>query len=408
MTPSAPNRLWTRSFLLWWLGSAQSALGTALAGIATSFLVLHQTGSAGKMGVNLALALLPGLLSPLFGTLVDRLPLKVPLILGNVLRGALQLTLGLLALRGPVPLELIYAASFLTGLIGAFYSPAAMGVTPRLVPREQLQRATGLMQGSTQVMGLVGTVGGGALVGVLGSAPALLIDGTGFLIFAALLPLVTLPDRGAAPAGEGFWTSFRAGLDYARRSPLTLGLPVLAFFLNAAFAPMEMLMPARMTALGAGAQGFGLFFGLLLAGLAAGSFAVAALGERVDARRLSAPAFAALGTTVLLLSLTQTPAQMYALAFVMGLVNAALNLSISMIFQKRVDPTYYGRVGSLLGMVSMAGMPLAMLLLAPVADRVPVSTVFAVAGSLTLLASVGWAALLRREHAAPTPLAAQG
>ncbi|MHA0041609.1 hypothetical protein [Deinococcus sp. PEB2-63] len=111
MTTPAPDRLWNRSFLLWWLSSAQSALGSALAGIATSFLVLHQTGSAGKMGVNLALALLPGLLSPLFGTLVDRLPLKVPLILGNVLRGALQLTVGLLALRGHVPLELIYAAS---------------------------------------------------------------------------------------------------------------------------------------------------------------------------------------------------------------------------------------------------------------------------------------------------------
>ncbi|GGR90061.1 MFS transporter [Deinococcus sedimenti] len=408
MTTHAPDRLWNRSFLLWWLGSAQSALGTALAGIATSFLVLHQTGSAGKMGVNLALALLPGLLSPLFGTLVDRLPLKIPLILGNVLRGALQLTVGLLALRGHVPLELIYVASFLTGLIGAFYTPATMGVTPRLVPREQLQRATGLMQGATQVMGLVGMVGGGALVGVFGSAPALIADGLSFLLFAALLPLVTLPARGSAPEGEGFWTSFRAGFDYARRSPLTLGLPVLAFFLNAAFAPLEMLMPARMTALGVGAQGFGLFFGLLLAGLAAGSFGMAALGHRVDARRLSAPAFAALGVTVLLLSLTQTPTQMYALAFVMGLVNATLNLSISMIFQKRVDPAYYGRVGSLLTMLSMAGMPLAMLLLAPVADRVAVSTVFTVAGTLTLLAAFGWAALLRRDQAAPAPLAAQG
>ncbi|GGL12212.1 MFS transporter [Deinococcus radiotolerans] len=408
MTHPAPDRLWNRSFLLWWLGSAQSALGTALAGIATSFLVLHQTGSAGKMGVNLALALLPGLLSPVFGTLVDRLPLKIPLILGNVLRGALQLTVGLLALRGPVPLELIYAASFLTGLIGAFYSPAAVGVTPRLVPRAQLQRATGLMQGSTQVMQLAGLVGGGALIGVLGSAPALLIDGSGFLIFAALTALVQLPTRGAAPQGERFWTAFRAGFDYARRSPLTLGLPVLTFFLNAAFAPMEMLMPARMTALGAGAQGFGLFFGLLLGGLAAGSFGMAALGDRVDARRLSAPAFAALGVTVLLLSLTQTPAQMYALAFVMGLVNAALNLSISMIFQKRVDPAYYGRVGSLLGMVSTAGMPLAMLLLAPVADHVTVSAVFAVAGTLTLLAAAGWHALLVRDRAAPALLAAQG
>lgn len=62
--PGAPQKLWNKNFVLWWLGSAQSAFSSALAGIATSCLVLHQTGSAGAMGVNLALALLPGLLSP--------------------------------------------------------------------------------------------------------------------------------------------------------------------------------------------------------------------------------------------------------------------------------------------------------------------------------------------------------
>lgn len=107
--------------MLWWLGSAQSAFGTALASIATSFLVLHQTGSAGAMGLNLALGLLPALLQPFMGAVVDRLPLKPPLILGNLLRGLLQVSVGLLALRGEVPLTHIYLASFLTGLIGAFY-----------------------------------------------------------------------------------------------------------------------------------------------------------------------------------------------------------------------------------------------------------------------------------------------
>ncbi|GGJ76623.1 MFS transporter [Deinococcus aquiradiocola] len=400
---SQDARLWNRSFLLWWLGSAQSALGTALAGIATSFLVLHQTGSAGKMGVNLALALLPSLLSPLFGTLVDRLPLRLPLMAGNVLRGALQLTVGVLALRGHVPLELIYAASFLTGMIGAFYTPASMGVLPRLVRREHLQRATGLMQGSTQVMQLAGTVGGGVLVGLLGSAPALLIDGTTFMLFAVLTLLIRLPARGSVPSGETFWASFTSGFRYALSSPVTLGLPLMAFILNAAFAPLEMLLPARMTALGAGAQGFGLFFGLLLAGLATGSFGMSALGHRVDARTLSVPAYVTMGAVVLLLSFTRAPLQMYVLAFTMGVANAVLNLSITVIFQRRVAPEYYGRVGSLLGMVSTAGMPLAMLVLAPVADRVSVQLVFGVAGVLTLLASGVWAILLRADRPAEAP-----
>ncbi len=199
------------------------------------------------------------------------------------------------------------------------------------------------MQGSTQVMQLAGTVGGGALVGLLGSAPALLIDGTTFVLFAVLTLLIRLPDQGSVPSGETFWTSFTSGFRYALGSPVTLGLPLMAFVLNAAFAPLEMLLPARMTALGAGAQGFGLFFGLLLAGLATGSFGMSALGERVDARTLSVPAYVTMGVVVLLLSFTRTPPQMYVLAFLMGVANAVLNLSITVIFQRRVAPEYYGR-----------------------------------------------------------------
>lgn len=52
MTP-LPETLCHRNFLIWWLGGAQSSLGRAPASIATSFLVLHQTGSAGAMGIKL-------------------------------------------------------------------------------------------------------------------------------------------------------------------------------------------------------------------------------------------------------------------------------------------------------------------------------------------------------------------
>lgn len=166
------TRLWNKNFVLWWLGSAQSAFGTALASIATSFLVLHQTGSAGAMGLNLALGLLPALLQPFMGAVVDRLPLKPPLILGNLLRGLLQISVGLLALRGEVPLTHIYLASFLTGLIGAFYMPATQGMVARLVPAEHLERATGLIQGSSQLMTMLGYAGGGVLVASLGRAQA--------------------------------------------------------------------------------------------------------------------------------------------------------------------------------------------------------------------------------------------
>lgn len=389
--------LWNRNFLIWWLGNAQSSLGSALAGIALSFLVLKQTGSAGAMGVNLALSLLPALLSPLFGTLLDRLPILPPLVLGNLLRATLQLGVGFAALRGPVPLEVLHALALIGGLVAAFSGPASMGVTPRIVPAAHLQRVSGLMLGSQQTMNLLGLVLGGLLVSRLGNGLALIFDGVTFAVFATLLPLVRFPARSSATVRAGFWSEFRGGLRYAASSPALWGLPLLGLLINASFAPMEMLLPKRMLALGAGAAGYGLFLGLIVAGVAVGSLGLAWLGQKGSPHLLSVAGLAGMGVCVGALAVTQSAAAMYPLAVLLGLFNASANVSVGGIFQTRVAPEYFGRVGSLLNMVGTAGQPLILLALAPVADRISIAVIFAVAGGVTVLAAGGWAGLLHAD-----------
>ena len=74
-----------------------------------------------------------------------------------------------------------------------------------------------------------------------------------------------------------------------------------------------------------------------------------------------------------------------------------------MIFQTRVAPEYFGRVGSLLNMVGTAGQPLTLLALAPIADRTSIAVIFAVAGTVTVLAAAAWSGLLRSEQALSPP-----
>lgn len=404
----APRQLWNRNFVLWWLGSAQSAFGSALAGVALSFLVLRQTGSAGAMGVTLALALLPALCSPLLGPLIDRWPVRLPLIAGNVLRGVLQLGVGLWALSGTVPLTVIYAASLLGGLVGAFYTPASMGVTVRLVPRTELVRASGLMQGAGQTMNMLGLVGGGLLVGLIGKGEALMLDGLTFLVFAALLGLVRFPVKAARSQANGngagkFWAELRGGLDYVRGSLLLTSLPLVSLVLNASFAPIEMLIPKRMQALEAGAAGYGFFFGALVGGLALGGFVVAALGPRLNPERAALGGVATMGGLVLGLALTRSALPMYGLAALIGLANAFCNTGLGVMFQQRVAPEYFGRVGSLLMALGQLGVPVTLLALAPLADHLPIAVIFAVTGSLCLAGAGAWAWVMTRE---PQPSAA--
>ncbi|WP_293910775.1 MFS transporter [Deinococcus sp.] len=396
MTSALPALKHNFNFWLWWFASAQSALGSALAGVALSLLVYRLSGSAGALGVNLALSLLPGLLSPLLGTLIDRLPVRLPLVLGDALRGGFQLAAGALALRGQISVEALNVLAFLGGLVGAFYGPAGMGVLAGLVRPGDLARATGLMQSSNSTMNLLGLVGGGVLVGVFGSAGLLVADGASFLLMAGLLLLVRFAPRPVrVPAS--FWADFTGGLRYARSSTALALLPVLGFFINATLAPMEMLVLPRMKELGAGAAGYGLFFGMLVGGQILGSLAVVGLGPRLKPRALSVWAFAAAGMLLLTLALTRTAPQMYAVALLLGAALALVSSAISLLFIGLVAPAYFGRVGSLLNMVSTTGMPLTLLLLAPVADRVPIWTMFAASGAVTLMATAVWRWALSRE-----------
>ncbi|WP_170165991.1 MFS transporter [Deinococcus radiophilus] len=196
-----------RSLIVWLLSVAQSRFGSALSGVALSFLVLDQTGSVGSLSLTLALAFLPTVLMPLAGVWLDRLNLRWVLMLTDLANAALQLSLGGAALLlGHLPPALIYAAALLGGLVGAWSQPAARSALPRLVPPEELTRAGGLLSSAVQVALLLGFLTGGLLVARLGAPLALLLDGLTYLFSAlAVAVWVKLPE--VAPAqreGAGY------------------------------------------------------------------------------------------------------------------------------------------------------------------------------------------------------------
>ncbi|ULH14060.1 MFS transporter (plasmid) [Deinococcus sp. KNUC1210] len=402
MTPATlPTRLWNRNFILWLVGTAQSALGTTLAGLALSFLVLHQTGSAGQMGVTLALGLLPALLSPLAGTLVDRIPLRLPLVAGNLVRLAIQLGVGLTVLHGEVNLPLLNILAFLNGLIGVIYGPASMSVLPGLVPGDQLARASGLLSSAGQGAALLGLVGGGVLVGAVGSAPSLIMDGVSYGVMALLVLFVRLPERPQPANRPSFLADLLGGLRYVRSSLLLSLLPVIALFINASLAPMEMLLPRRMNELGVGAAGYGLFFAVMTAGMLASSVSVAVLNDRIRPRAMSAAGLGGIALSLLLLALSQQAWQMWVLALCTGVSVGLTNTGVGVLFATLIQPEFRGRVASLLGMLGSIGQPLTLLALAPLADRISIQWLFGIAGMVTLTGAFVWAMAVRERQSSP-------
>ena len=136
-----------RPFRALWVALSLSSLGdwlsilalTALAPALTHGSDVAKSSAVG--GVWLATLLPALLLGPVAGALADRLDRRMTMIVGDVVRGLLFLSIPLFP-----NLTWIFAVKFLAGIASQFWNPAAAASVPNLVPKEKLERANQLSQ----------------------------------------------------------------------------------------------------------------------------------------------------------------------------------------------------------------------------------------------------------------------
>ncbi|MEJ2290436.1 MAG: MFS transporter [Deinococcales bacterium] len=285
MTDPGPTRLFNRDFTAYWLGIAVSAVGDALTFVAMPFLVLHLGGSGAALATVMLLASIPRFGGPILGALADRLPLRVPLLVGAAARTLLAAGVAALALHGSLPLWALYVAAPLNGLVTIFTFAAGNVVVPRLVPATRLAQANALMQSATMGAPMVGLGAGGALVAALGPAATLALAAPCLLTLAVAALVVRFP---AGPGGErpSFLADLASGLRFMVGRPQLLVILAATLVLNASLNILNVLMPLAMERSPYGARGYGLFEGLISAGTLVGILAVTALVRRVPTRHL--------------------------------------------------------------------------------------------------------------------------
>jgi dTMP kinase len=143
-----PGVLSIRPFRRLWIAMSLSSLGDWLSLVALASLAsaLAGTGSAAQYsavgGVWLS-SLLPALvLGPLAGAVADRLDRRLNMIVGDVLRAALYLSIPAdLSLHFVNPLTWIYLVQFAASSVSLFWTSAKDASVPNLVPPDKLEQA---------------------------------------------------------------------------------------------------------------------------------------------------------------------------------------------------------------------------------------------------------------------------
>lgn len=207
-------------------GQALSMFGDWAMVIALGIWARVLTGSNAEAGLVFFFFGLTGLLAPLGGLVVDRLP-KRPLMIATHVALAAVMCL-LLFVHTRAELWLLYTVTVLYGLGGDVFAAARSSMLKAMLPDEQLAEANGVLQSVREGLRIVAPLAGAGLFTAFGGHVVALVDSATFLGSAATLVALPFVEPAIAPRESHFLRELSAGLSHIAQTrvlrELTIGV----------------------------------------------------------------------------------------------------------------------------------------------------------------------------------------
>lgn len=360
-----------RTFSVVWLGQLVSSLGSGLTGFALPVWIYQKTGSAEAFGLLFFAATVPAvLLSPFAGALVDRWDRRRVLVVSDALSALMTLGIAALLYTGRFEIWHFFVLSALGSAVGTFQNPAFAAAVGALVPRHHFARASGMMQTTDAIAGILTPLMAGVLVTTIGLWGILVIDFATFLVAVATLAAVRIPTPPPAEGPRrGLLREAHDGWAFVRARPGMLYLLVYWLFANLATGMAGPLFSPMMLSFATPAQ-LGAVSSIGSVGMLLGGVAVSTWGGPAGKVRGLVAAQVMVALTLIVLGLRPWLPLM-AVGMFLHLLFMPLATSCSQaIWLAKTPQNMMGRVFAIRRMVALSTMPIATLACGPLAERV--------------------------------------
>lgn len=292
-----------KNFLFLWLGQVISNFGDRLNQMALIALIFERTpGSAIALAKLIALTIIPVfLIGPVAGAWVDRLNKRNTMIICDLLRGMLVLSIPYFISRNQIlP---IYLVVFLTFSVSRFFIPSKMAMIPDLVSREKLLVANTLSDTTHMIGNIVGLVAAGIIVNIafIGAVGGFYIDASSFFISAALITMIAQKEFVKGVRGDlemtkaAFKSSLRRsildevkeGMKYLTRHDDMHFIVYVFFLLMAGVGAIScVIIVFIQEAFATSTRDLGFIGMFLAAGLFFGTLAYGRFGQKISKRKM--------------------------------------------------------------------------------------------------------------------------
>lgn len=349
-----------RSFVLIWLGQCGFGLGSTFAAFVVSWVLYDITGSEAAMGGVWFVFFLTSTLSFLIaGPYIDKYEHKKVLVFSEWGRATIFLSIALAFHFNILEIWMLYVGAMMIGIVEPVYRPASMAYIAKVVPKENLLKANSVLDGTTQLMNLIGPLLSGLLIGLVGADALLtglvcILGITGGLL--CLLPRTSL-DRNKSEE-QSWLEDFKEGLNFYRITPILLWMGLLVMWINFSFGAFQsMVFPYVLDHLNGDAFRVGLFNTMLALGMLGGAIWLGASKDPKKLRNVMIGAVILQG--VFLVSLGWITNYWFALIAIaiIGITLITFNANNATLYQKKVPKHLQGRVFTLRMLFAQSGLP---------------------------------------------------
>lgn len=214
-----------------WVGDTISQFGTQVSQLAIPLVaILFLKASAFEVALLGTVEFLPFLLFTLpAGAWVDRLHRRPILIIGDVGRALLLVSIPVASTLGVLTIAQLYIVGFGMGILTVFFDVSYQSYLPSLVDRDQLVEGNAKLQASQSAAQILGPGFGGYLIGVLTAPIAVIVDALSYAASALFvfsirgseppLPATEGPRGSRIERLRGFGGEIREGLTFVLGHP---------------------------------------------------------------------------------------------------------------------------------------------------------------------------------------------
>ena len=381
------------SYIFVELSNITSVIAGSMVFIALPWLALEITGSAAMAGAVVALTAIPGLfLSPILGTIVDRIGRKVSAIISEALSAFAILLIPVV--HGFV--EIGFVLLVLLAMARAIVNPAASTARKSIIPdiagpaRISLERANSIHEAVFATGFAIGPAVGAAFIALIGPYDVFIV----VAVFSALSSISAMLINTVEQRGDGVSETGSLLQDTALGIKTILKTPAvmigMSFVLTLAmiYLPTEMvILPAHFNEIN-----YATGLGILISTMAGASVFGALLFERLQKTfkysTILKMGFIGLGLSVLVMSFIPSMPILLAAGAVLGFSWGPLMPMLNTVIQRVIPENMRGRVFGIEMTIWGAGPMLTAVGVGLAVDSVGVQPVYLFLAILVLFLSV--------------------